>query len=655
MSHSAVATELVETALKAIDTKRLPVRCVMLFATSDWCQAGEPLPGAVRTALRSLLHYDVPLIGGSVPEMYCSTDPKPHIRQGLAMVALCTKELWMSVEFLEKPYEGSDQERREKLTDLAGRLEQSAWSRLGASAERALFGILPGPFTDASGERSFRDFELYDDILGAFGHRYFLNGASAADAIPATTGYQFANDRLLENGLAIAIYQHDLKIATMMAHGFTARPGVRLIVDEIAGSESTSYDVTKLDGIPAAERVNELAADFSTLQKPVFGAPFGGDHQLVIPLGSFPYGGSSVRLSRKVAVGDVLYLLQASLDQANAAGDDVISQTTRTFERSNEGSVKDESELSLLFGFACLRRSLLFEGFHRTWRQRLDVTKARLPGVPLLVLLSSAELGLDGSRRRRANHLSVSLTSFSDRYAPRAKARELQRKLLEAESALTACETPRQVMQAALEGAVRSGATGGQVCEVERSLKKILGGPLGAYLKLGDPHPRWDEIHSLTDLDAVDEPEELPSELYDYAIPGAPVTTGPSGSTKSEDLLTLVMRTRHAIYVEDSSDPRFRRYTRIQEVGIPRVQVAIPLLAPKGRVIAMLQLSFRDIDKLDRESFAMWVAYGDKVAEALHRAQAEEERQTTQKISSLGNQIMQRSNRVPRNRRARTS
>jgi|SRR5580658_1223873 hypothetical protein len=334
VSHSAVVAELVQTALRSIDTKRLPVRCVLLFATPDWCQSAEPLPGAVRSALRSRLHYDVPLIGGSVPEMYCSTDQKPHIRRGLAMVALCTKELWMSVESLEKPYEGSERERHERLDDLAGRIEHRAWSRLGASAERALFGILPGPFLDPSGQLSFRDFELYEDILAAFEHRYFLNGASAADAIPATTGYQFADDRLLENGLALAIYQHDLKIATMMAHGFTARPGVHLMVDEIGGGESTSYDVTKLDGIPAAERVNQLAVDFTSVQKPVFGAPFGGDHQLVIPLGSFPYSGSSIRFSRKVAVGDVLYQLQASLQQANAAGDDVISHTT---------PVKDES------------------------------------------------------------------------------------------------------------------------------------------------------------------------------------------------------------------------------------------------------------------------------------------------------------------------
>ena len=120
------------------------------------------------------------------------------------------------------------------------------------------------------------------------------------------------------------------------------------------------------------------------------------------------------------------------------------------------------------------------------------------------------------------------------------------------------------------------------------------------------------------------------------------VTTIVSALTEEEeDILTLIAKTLRAVFVFDSSEPRFHCNREAAARGNVVTFFAIPMVGSSGHPIATLQVSFPDHSVLDRESFGLWVGYAQKAAAALERAQEAEERSTLEAISACANAIIQ--------------
>ena len=258
MSRKVAARKLVAQALDADLVGQLPVRCVLLLATADWCAEPSSLPREVRHELEHKLGYEVPLIGGSMASLFCLAEHNHFIEHGIIMVAFYSYSLWVTVTSLPRPHEATEKVRRKRLKSLASRLEKAAGIRIGSSAVRQLFGIFPGVFQNKRGELVYQDNEFHEEVLSAFQYRYRLIGGAAANALAPTVGYQFANEQCLKSGLALAIIETDLATGTMMGHGFDSDRETWVSVDALKGDVECGYDLALLDGKPAKERVAEL-------------------------------------------------------------------------------------------------------------------------------------------------------------------------------------------------------------------------------------------------------------------------------------------------------------------------------------------------------------------------------------------------------------
>lgn len=640
------ADELVKNNLRLVNIEALPVRCALLLATADWCQATPTLPAKVYQQLKDQLGYEVPLIGGSMAGFYCSTEPDPFVPHGIMLLLLCSNHLWVSVGHLRDCYAGTGEERRRRLGVMAQKLVDDAGVRLGASADRSLIGILPGIVSDARGDRAYFDNELYQEILEAFEFRYPLVGASAADKIEPQVGYQFANDIFMKSGLAIACVESDLSSAAMMTHGFKPLSHTRVSVDALAEGASSGYDVTQLDGRAAATRLQELASVGSNrLGKPVFGLPCGTDFNIIWPHQIDDRNGGTIRLKRKVSLGDQLYVLNADPEHMLKAGDDALKGV---IERA---CVNDISELSLIIGFSCVGRISHYAAHKADWREVINHLREAYVGIPLVWALSAGEFGIDEWRRTRANNMSISTICLTNVYSRRAGARHLQNRLLAAGSRLATCITPSNVMEVALNGAVEAGATGGQICIVDHKLGRIIGKEFGYALQAPNSPHDWPAVAELTDRPITPNIDDnLPVYLEHWAMP---VTADPSecetyakhnhhaGEGEREDILPLIVRTLHAVFIPNSSDPKFHCNHKAVKEGNLECQLAIPLVGSYGRAIATLQVSFPESKPIDRESLALWVGYAQNVATALDRAQEVEERNILGLISRYGGEVMQ--------------
>ena len=641
------AEELIKNALRTINIKDLQMRCALLLATADWCQFSSSISEAIRSGLKRTLGYEVPLIGSSMAGLYCSTDPNPVVKHGLLLVALSSNNLWLTVSHLENPYAGTQEVRKRRLNEMAKDLERQAGVNLGASADRFLFGFLPGVVSDQNGNSAYYDNELHPEVLGAFFHRYPLFGASSANAVEPTDGYQFANDRCLKSSLAIAIVESDLATAAMMGHGFTRSGSTRVSVDGLAGNAESSYDVTHLDGRPAGVRMRELSNEGKArLGRPIFGLPCGDDFHIIWPHEIDEPAGDSIRLKRKVARGDQLYNMDASPEQ-------MLMSAEHTLQRVLSRTGAQVEDLGVILGFSCAGRLKYYTSQNLGWMDAINRLRESYLGIPLVWALSAGEFGLDQWRHTRSNNMSISITCVMNTYSRRARTRLLQGKLLKAASHLAITDSPMKSMEAALVGALSAGATGGQVCFVDPQTHRIIGREYGVAVQHPQSTQDWSAVADLTDREAPQQiGGQFPSYMRDWSMAVVPDTplqldfnNGPPDLAKGnhEDLLTLIVRTQQAVFIPDSRDPRFHCDQKAINAGNIGCQLAFPLMGSRGKAIATIQLGFPDGTHLDRENFALWVGYAQKAAAALERTQEAEERGIMEKISLLGEEIMQTS------------
>jgi signal transduction histidine kinase len=637
-SRAAAARKLVRQALHGIDTNRLPVRCALLLATADWCHTPSSIPREVRRALRKTLGYQVPLIGGSMARLFCSTLQKGLIEHGLILVLHCSSDLWVTVASLGEPYKATEAKRKTQVRRLAKNLRAKAGIRLGASAARHLLGVFPGIFLNKQGEQVYYDNELHGEILAAFGYQFRLIGGAAADDLKPTVGYQFADDKCLKSGLALAMVETDLAWGTMMGHGFIPDRDASVSVDALKDGRASGYEISRLDGKPATDRARELARASSwKAGQMLLGLPDGPDHHLVCALNENLPSSGCLRLNRKVRRGQSLCLLKADgpamKRKARAVIQGAISNT-----RTRPEHIK------LIWGLSCTGRFDLYCKLGVSWEGVITELRKLYTNAIWVSGLCAGEFGIDKWRRSENNNFSFWASCMASAYAPRADTRLLQKKLLAAAECLSTCRTPKEVMQSALKGAVECGTTGGQICLVDSKIGRILGLHLGHALSRPGSGQNWSAVAALTDRPAPKAGNgRFPRYLLNYSLP-----VGQSQNlrvvrslSREEDILTLIVRTGQAIFVADCTNPLFHCERKAAKAGDIFRFLAIPLLGSDNRAIATLQLGFPDHFTLNRESFGLWVGYAQKVAAALERAQEAQERTIREQISALGNRIMQ--------------
>lgn len=635
---------MVAEALRPVNVKDLRVCGALLLATADWCKFPTSISKNICHQLRETLGYEVHLFGASMAGFYCSTEPDPFVVNGLLLLLICSNDLWITVGHLAEPYSGSPSERKKRLKGMADELVEKAGVKLGASADKSLFGFLPGIITDGDSGRSYFDNELHQEILEAFDHRCQLVGAAAADGVDPNAGYQFANDLCLRSGVAVALIESDISTAAMMTHGLKPYKGVRVSVDGVEDDAESGYKITLLDGCPAAQRLHELKSEvMTTLENPVFGLPCGPDFNIIWPHKKSGEGGESIRLARKVARGDRLYVLRG-------APKEMLAAAAKALEGVLERSGAKVGDLSLILGFSCVGRVRNYAAQGHDWRNVINQLREDYLGVPLVWALSTGEFGVDEWQRTRANNMSISVTCLTNNYSRRARIRKLQDTLLNAASRLNTCDSPRSVMEVALTEVVKAGGTGGQICIVDNRLHRIVGKDFGFALQARHSSHDWPKVAEMTDRSA---PAKLggqfPAYLKEWALPVVPditkrieFSTAPvdaQGDGSREDLLTLIVRTLHAVNVTDSEDPRFHCNKHAVVAGNLKRQIAIPLVGSQGRAIATLQVSFPDQQSVDRESLVLWISYAQKVAAALERASEAQERDVQSKITRLADAI----------------
>jgi len=634
--------QLVDEALASRKApEAFPVRIALLLATADWCAPSQDLPLLVRRALQGRLGYEVPLIGGSMARLYRLTDHETgFIDKGLILVLFCSENMWAFVAGSESPYSGSRPDKK-ALKDLAELLEERAEPRLAAGTRRYLFGIFPG-FRVVNGERQYCDNELYYELWSsAFGYKYEILGAAAADSVKPSTGYQFANDSVMESGLALALIESDLRATTTMreilepARGLSSAHFERISVDELAdeGDDETGYCVKTLDGVDAGHRVHELlkTETYAPIGKVVFGLRSGKNYKLIEAIE--PPKSGQVRLNRKVARGDRLYVMRPKAMESRGG-----SETLRGTAASLEGM---KTQLAFILGFAC---SAVYHVRAREfdWDSLGGLLRTVFPGVPVAGGLSAGEFGMDAGRGARPNNYSFWMRCYLDALSPAAENRSLHRKLLDASDAVLRCRSPRAVMGTALEGAIAAGATGGQVCLLDRRLGLIIGRRFGEAKNARASEQDWHVVLARTVRPAPNSiGGAFPAELREFSMPVVrDVPTSFTPTKAKEDILTLIARTLRAVFVPDPEKYALFLDQETANAGKIRAQLAIPLVGSLRSVVGTIQLSFPDGTVLDAERFGHWISYAQKVGAALEREQETEAGSRLEALSSLVNRIL---------------
>jgi len=301
-------------------------------------------------------------------------------------------------------------------------------------------------------------------------------------------------------------------------------------------------------------------------------------------------------------------------------------------------------DLSAILVFSCVGRFRTYQTEPISWDEAARAMCENWSTLPLIGVLGSGEFGVDTWRESRAHNLGVSVCCLGRVAARPSRTGDLQNKLLEWADRLTACRSPREVMETALLGAVEAGALGGQFCIVDDAIGRILGDGHGCALSPPESKQNWPLVLSKTNRKV---PRGIggrfPRALRDWSLPvrhGVALTWSDTAVPK-EDILTLIVRTLQAVYVPDPEDNRFQCRKELAREGNIRAFLAIPLVGSSGKSIATLQLSFPDGALSDRDVFRLWVGYGQKVGAALERTQEAEERSITTSISAFGNQLMQ--------------
>jgi signal transduction histidine kinase len=440
----------------------------------------------------------------------------------------------------------------------------------------------------------------------------------------------------MESGLALALMESDLCTGTRMKACFVPTDrGIR--IDRFIDNTEKGYDVELIDSKPAAERIQELiCANVSGVKgRIILGLRTGNEYSIVMPIDSGLQ--QAVRMNRKLGQGDYLHIMSLGSENPEEILGEIIDDSIKS---ANE----TVDNLAFVLGFGCgaLRQARLVQG--RSLPELGKLLKDRYRGASVAGALCAGEFAMDRWHGGWANHMSVWGRCYFNSLSTRANGRMLQEKLIQASASLITCNSFRDAMKAALKGAIDAGSTGGQICIVDHRLGRILGKELGAALNKEGSKQDWETVARFTDLPVPESKDfRFPAELEDYAIPvmnDSQVEISPWPQTRDEDILALITRTLHAIFIPDSSDARFRCDREAIRKGNIIAQLILPLISSNRKILGIMQLSFPDHTILDRERLGLWVSYAQKTAITLERAQATEARKATQLLAENARLIL---------------
>lgn len=640
-----VAKRIVHDVLQTVNHQRIPIRAAWLLASPDWCQSPISISKLIRDELNRELGYGVPLLGGSMAGIYCFNG-KPHfLSHGIALLLLCSEDLWMTVDCLENPYSLTNEEREESLRTLATRIQKRAGTRQGAGAFKHLLGLFPGFVSDNVEECKFFDCELHSDVCRVFDYRYQIFGCSTADKLNPTIGYQFANDQCFESSLVLGILETDHLSGSATSHGFRPlinRPPVS--VDEILTGDREGYIISKLDGKPAKKCIEKLQHQLGH-KKVLLGLRNDPDYNIVVPLGEPPNGLGAMRFSRKLSKGELLYILKSdakhTLDNIQIAVDQVRMRSHQM----------ERSKLDLLFGFICTGLMGSPGSAEVNWRRVTREFHQQFPGTFVLMGLCAGEYGIDVRRQTRANSMSVSLASLVGTRSLLSVTRQTQKTLLGYQAQLRACDRPMEVMRIAMEGVVAAGIKGGQICVVDSVLGRIMNQGYGYAVNAIDSKQNWKLVGEETNRLSPKDTRELPPYLKQYSIPvfGSQAQSYSHRGQRrnvleaeSKDILTLATETRHAILSLNTQDPRFHSDAPLSKRANIVTHLAIPVFGLDDHPIITVQFGLNDYEIPDRESMTLLVAYANVIGAELQRTQEKEEREVIERIRELMGKLVRK-------------
>jgi len=260
--------------------------------------------------------------------------------------------------------------------------------------------------------------------------------------------------------------------------------------------------------------------------------------------------------------------------------------------------------------------------------------------VPIIYALVAGVVGETQHGRPRADNFSTSFICLAGEPNKRSFNRLLQAKLLKSAESIGACRSPMAVTRAAIDLAVKAGASEGQLCICDRASWKILGAPYG-YTSRG-----LAGITSRTrsDLHKDGEVFTLNEKLKHWSteVGTQPRTLRLIEPTSKTDILSIVAANRLAVFIPDSKDPDFFCESRLVNKAGIKAQLIMPLVGSKGTAIATLQLMFPDDSHVDREMMRSWIAYGQQVAAILERAAESEARELFDTLDRQATEIMGR-------------
>ena len=648
-SWRQVANSIVTQALQDSGTQ-LPVCGILLFSSSDWCaDTSRSLPKLIRTEFQRKLGYESQLIGGSMPRLFASVPQggKGNFRQyfldrGVIAVTLFCRDMWFAVRSLEEPFSLAPNERRRALSALAKEVNEARGRHmgLGSSVQLDLLAIMPGPVV-CRDEREFRDEELHSELLDAFKGLLHIFGGSAGDSLHSSCGYQFANDRCLKSGLAIALMENDLEQSATMGHGMRVRDDrMWSPVTQLApNSLEPSYYISELGGRPAPDVLNEWAAmGCFERGRPILGIGTNPHCQIAATSEDTPLPPGPVRFSRRLPLGTPLFVMRGDDVQLREAAVQLLEQCRSRIRTP-------ASRLRLFFGFCCLGRFIDDSNFsEQSWRLCMQEL-GKAASIPMVCFLCTGEFAEDHRRRPRADSYSLWISCLSSSKGSRSDTRVLQHRLLEASTALVKCETPDQVMDAAIDGAIRAGAEGGQVCLADKFIDAILGFRVGRARNKPGGEQRWDLVipGTIVRLPNPARRLRLPEALRSGSIClGAAKKEYQRRDIASDDDILEIAATEHcALFIPDSANPEYHCDQDRVHLGKICSQLVAPLIGSGGDVIGTLQVGFALEHPMDRTKMGLWVSFSQQAAAALERALEREERHRLEVITDASNRILQ--------------
>ena len=645
--------------LSRVTKQSASLRAIILLATPQWCDPNRPISRYIREQLQSTLGYPVPLIGGSAPRLFVSlphttgaaqTTQTFEIDDGFVIIGLLSNDLWVSVDAVPDICQMPEAKRRAAIKEMAGRIrEDSRKTHIGpgTSATADLFAIFPGPYECSTAGRCVIDIDIHREVLEAFDEALTLLGGASADELERPIrGYQFLGSQCLVSGLVVALFEYEFKIGSVMAHGFRAAGLPPLMVTKL-GTPNVAHDyiVAELDGRPAGAELKGLAKrlPFSS-PRPTLGLGLVENTRIVTPMESLArLGDGPVRMNRRVTLGYPLVVL-------NASDEELMTGAKKAMHQSIQYSGARRSSIRLILSFGCIGRFLAYEHRQRGgwWDAVRALTKDVAGHYPIVCALMAGEAAEIRRRRPRADNFGVWFACLTGEPNRRSENRLLQAKLLKMADQIAFLPHVTAIMAAAVDRAMKAGATGGQICICDSASGKILGAPHGYAAPAQDKDsPNFKDISPDTcrPLPPKQTTYHLTEKLKRWVMEIGPRPSNSRYVQRPEpplDILTLVIANRIAIFVPDSTDPDFLcDTTLIQRAGI-NAQLVIPLLGSVGQPIATLQLGFPQGVILNRETMRTWLGYGQQVAAVLERAFEAEGRAVAESINDVGDQIMRR-------------